>query len=237
MVETDVAYPTDVKLLYDAVRKSVDRSARAYDLVGWRQCASLKSKLTEAFQSVRVAKRYKVHPDRVLSYLDRCSMLLAKCVKTRDAVASLDRKSSWLAALEAAHREAWRHFELVWRRLVDQEKIPHHEKVFSLHAPHTRWMAKGKAGVPVELGVPLAIVESHEGLIPDWEIMWHTVDVDVAVPLAERCKRSYRTHIQISYDRGFWSPENFEALKSLIELPALPKKGKPNKKDCAMSAR
>jgi hypothetical protein len=33
------------------------------------------------------------------------------------------------------------------------ETIPHEEKVFSLFQPHTEWISKGKAGVPVELGL------------------------------------------------------------------------------------
>ena len=28
--------------------------------------------------------------------------------------------------------------------------IPHHEKVFSIFQPHTEWVMKGKAGIPVE---------------------------------------------------------------------------------------
>lgn len=34
------------------------------------------------------------------------------------------------------------------------ERVPAEENVFSLFELHTRWCAKGKAGVPVELGVP-----------------------------------------------------------------------------------
>ena len=236
VVETDVDYPTDIKLLFDATRKAVNRAvdvADAYDLGGWRQSKSLKSKLGQAFQAVRVSKRRKAYPDIVMAYLNRCGMLLAKCEETYEEVASLEPVSWRLETLAATKLEAWRHYYLVWRRLVNKEKIPHDEKVFSLHAPHTRWIKKGKAGVPVELGVPLAIVESHEGLILDWEIMWTGADVDVAEPLTKRCLTRYPTLYQISFDRGFWSPENYEALSSLINHPVLPKKGKPNKTERA----
>ena len=236
VVETDVDYPTDMKLLFDAMRKAVNRAvgvANAYDFGGWRQSKSLKSKLGQAFQAVRVSKRRKAYPDIVMAYLNRCGLLLAKCEDTRAEVVSRDPSSWRLAALEETQREARRHFHLVWRRLVNNETIPHHEKVFSLHAPHTRWIKKGKAGVPVELGVPLAIVESHEGLILDWEIMWKGTDVDVLKPLTQRCTMRYPTLNQISCDKGFWSPENYEALSNLIDHPVLPKKGKPNKTEKA----
>ena len=43
------------------------------------------------------------------------------------------------------------------RRILGGEKIPHAEKVFSIHKPHSRWISKGKAGVLPELGVPVAL--------------------------------------------------------------------------------
>lgn len=39
------------------------------------------------------------------------------------------------------------------RRVLKGECIPHEEKVFSIFEPHTEWICKGKAGVPVELGL------------------------------------------------------------------------------------
>ena len=39
------------------------------------------------------------------------------------------------------------------RRVLRGERILHDEKVFSLFQPHTEWISKGKAGVPVELGL------------------------------------------------------------------------------------
>ena len=41
------------------------------------------------------------------------------------------------------------------RRLLRGETIPNAEKVFSVFEDYTRWIAKGKAGTPVELGVPV----------------------------------------------------------------------------------
>ena len=45
-----------------------------------------------------------------------------------------------------------KHIDLLERRLLKGEKIPHSEKVFSLFEPHTKWLSKGKAGVICELG-------------------------------------------------------------------------------------
>ena len=40
------------------------------------------------------------------------------------------------------------------RRVLKGETIPASEKIFSVFEEHTRWISKGKAGRPVELGCP-----------------------------------------------------------------------------------
>ena len=67
---------------------------------------------------------------------------------------------------------ARRQMDQVERRLLQDETIPHEEKVFSIFEEHTRWISKGKAGRPVELGVPVCVIEDqyqfilhHQGLV------------------------------------------------------------------------
>ena len=43
--------------------------------------------------------------------------------------------------------------------MLQGERIPHQEKVFSIFEPHTRWICK--AGRPVELGVAVCVVEDQ----------------------------------------------------------------------------
>ena len=91
---------------------------------------------------------------------------------------------------------------------------------------HTRWIAKGKAGKKVELGVPVCVVEDGNGFVLDHEIMWEGGDTDVAVPLIRRCLKAVPELRGCSFDRGFHSPSNRKTLDGLLELNALPKKGK-----------
>ena len=73
------------------------------------------------------------------------------------------------------------------RRVLQGDKIPHGEKVFSIFEEHTRWIVKGKAGKKVELGVPVRVVEDGNGFVLDHEIMWSGGDTDVVAPLVRRC--------------------------------------------------
>ena len=84
-----------------------------------------------------------------------------------------------------------RQIDHVKRRLINNEKIPHDEKVFSLFQPHTEWICKGKAGVPVELGVRLAIVEDQYGFILNHRVMEKETDEKAAVPIIQAAKTAF----------------------------------------------
>ena len=63
------------------------------------------------------------------------------------------------------------------------EKIPHNEKVFSLFKPYTEWISKGKAGVPVELGVRVCVLEDQYQFVLHHQVMWKTTDDKVALSM------------------------------------------------------
>ncbi len=87
-----------------------------------------------------------------------------------------------------------------------RKQIAEHLKqyqLFPVFEEHTRRIAKGKAGKPAELGVPVCIVEDGGGFILDHEIMWAGGDTHVAVPLVGRCREAFPDLRACSFDRGF----------------------------------
>lgn len=121
------------------------------------------------------------------------------------------------------------HISLIERRVIHGETIPNGDKIFSIFEPHTRWISKGKAGVPVEFGLPVSIIKDQHGYILDYEVMESTSDVDVAIPLSSRAKYKYPAIKSCSFDKGYWSPSNRKALGELVALPVMPKKGRNNR--------
>ncbi len=114
----------------------------------------------------------------------------------------------------------------ILRRVLEGETIPHEEKLFSLFEPHTRWIMKGKAGKPVELGVPLTVLEDQHPFILGWHLQWQGGDVDMAVPLVAACQAQYPELRGCSFDRRFHSPANQQQLAAMLEHVALPAKGR-----------
>lgn len=128
-----------------------------------------------------------------------------------------------------AHAE--RQIGQIERRVVQGEKIPHSEKVFSIFEPHTEWISKGKAGVPVELGLKVCILEDHYGFILHHQVMERTTDDQVAVSMITESQEKFPDLKSCSFDKGFHSPSNQQALKKHLDLVVLPKKGRLNKQE------
>ena len=226
VAETDVHYPTDVSLLWDAMRcliRLTGRAATENDVPGWRQWKHLLNSVRKLFNAVRSTRR--ASPERVEAYLDRCRELVLRVEETLPALAANGASAWTIGEIEGYAAHARRQIDQVDRRLLKGETIPHDEKVFSIFEPHTRWISKGKAGCPVELGVPVCILEDEHGFVLHHEVMWEGGDVDHAVPMVEAAQSAFPDLRAVSFDRGFHSPANRVRLDGLLDCAALPKKG------------
>ena len=196
VLETDVHFPTDLNLLWDAGRKCVDLVEGLRDsghaLPGWRKIKSWRRRLKACERAasqvvyrggpnkearVKAAVRDYLSVGRDLSFKVRQS-LLGLCEQAVDA-------PRW-ERLEYFHAMIEKHLDLVDRRLLKEEKIPSHEKVFSLFEPHTEWIQKGKLRPNVELGHRLLIATDQNQLIQDYDVPVGRADVDQSLPLADR---------------------------------------------------
>ena len=241
VVETNVHYPTDTNLLYDAVRKVLGICAElsdAHGLPGWRQDAHLLRQFKKTHRRIqklrhstskdepkRQAKQEQIrqaHRD----YVDQAKALLERACRTRQQLANRPAVPLRLASLDNDLKHADRQVDHICRRVLKGETIPHAEKVFSIFEPHTEWVSKGKAGVPVELGLRVCVVEDQHGFILHHLVMQKTTDEQVAVPVTEQAKQRFPSLASISFDKGFHSPANQSRLTAIVGQAVLPRKGK-----------
>ena len=101
----------------------------------------------------------------------------------------------------------------------------------SIFEEHTEWISKGKAGVPVELGLRVCVLEYQMGFILHHKVMEHQTDDKVAVEMVESTQVNYPQLQSCSFDKGFHSVSNQKKLSSLLDELTLPKKGKWSKAD------
>jgi len=165
---------------------------------------------------------------KVEAYLALCSILVARAQVT---IAELQALEASTGKIEKYLADTVHHIDLVERRLIKKEVIPHEEKAFSIHEPHTRWISKGKAGVKAELGLPVCYLEDQHQFILHHQVLREGVDSDMIVPFVEEAQRRYPSLDSMSTDRGYWSPRNRARLDKMLKVNALPKKGGKSKAD------
>src|ERR1019366_7083391 len=163
-------------------------------------------------------------------YLEVCERCLSKAKATlamleqRGFTSEIDIVGK--IEIEGFMRHAERQIDQTRRRVIHGENIAHNEKVFSIFEPHTEWISKGKAGVAVELGVKVCILEDQHRFILHHQVMQQKTDAQVAVSMVEEAKNRFANLNVCSFDKGFHSAENQLALKEQLELAVLPRKGK-----------
>lgn len=242
VVETDVHYPTDINLLLDAGRKTVETCGRLCEDAGssdWRQSAHNVRCLQKAYRRVVRLKRSRAQdPDKRAAreaqiaqahrdYLELAEGFLARARDTRCLLAvACGVPQALLAPLDDYIAHAERQIDQVRRRVLHGERIPHAEKVFSIFQPHTEWIVKGKAGVPVELGLRVAVSEDRYRFILHHRVMRKIGDEEIAVPLVEETRERFPQIASVSMDKGFHTPANRARLAEIVPFPVLPKKGK-----------
>jgi len=107
------------------------------------------------------------------------------------------------------------------------------EKSIAWFKGRLQWISKGKAGVPVELGLRVAIVEDQHRFILHHQVMEKTTDDKVAVTLVEQTQTRFPALKAMSFDKGFHSPANQVDLRQRLETVVLPKKGRLSEADKA----
>jgi len=248
VLETNVHFPTDINLLNDAMRKVITLTAQWCDDLGmsdWRQHKFNVNHVKRSMRTAQNKKRSKAKsPEQVeknqaqviqaheeylavsQTYLDKARQTLATIdTQGLQNVLEVLRKSE----IEGFMAHADRQIDQTRRRVILGEDIPHDEKVFSIFQPHTEWISKGKAGVAVELGVKVCILEDQHQFILHHQVMQNQTDDQVTVEMVTQAQQRFPNLVACSFDKGFHSKENQIALKEHLELVVLPRKGKLSK--------
>ena len=241
VVETHVHYPTDINLLWDAMRKTIEIAAdlcQEHGLTEWRQSAYNLRQLKKLYRQAQKLKhstsqeeakreaKQAAMREAHRAYLEQAEAHLDRARSTRERLARLVLFPGMLAELDAFMLHAQRQIDQVRRRVLEGQSIAHEEKVFSLFQPHTEWISKGKAGVPVELGLRTCVVEDQYGFILHHQVMQRLTDDEIAVSIIDETKQRFDALRSVSMDKGFHSPGNKAGLSELVEVVVMPKKGR-----------
>ncbi|MDO8542841.1 MAG: ISNCY family transposase [Opitutaceae bacterium] len=244
VLETDVHFPTDLNLLWDAGRKCVDLIAKyrdqlGYALPGWRKAKDWRRRL-KTLERIASKAAHGGGPGKearlrqaVREYLSAGYDLAAKVHASLLGLCDQPVELPHWEALAYFHAMLVKHLDLVDRRLLQDEKIPAAEKIFSLFEPHTEWIQKGKQRPNVELGHRLLIATDQHELIQDYAVLEGGAEVDQSVPLADRLLQRYGAGsvASLSFDKGFTRALDRELLSLYVPTVVMPKRGRKTDAD------
>jgi len=228
VLETNVHFPTDLNLLMDAMRKIVTLTVRLCEsqgIAGWRQHAYILNKIKRHARTAQNKKRSKAKTPELVEK-NQQALMQAHQDYLQVAQSTLGKARASLAEIEDFMAHADRQIDQIHRRVILGETILHAEKVFSIFQPHTEWISKGKAGVPVELGLKVCILEDQYQFLLHHMVMEQLSDDQVAVEMVTQAKKRFPSLAVCSFDKGFHSKTNQDDLKETLEQVVLPRKGK-----------
>jgi len=236
VTEANVHFPTDYNLLWDSGRKCIDVLGHLMDsneayCKGWRKIADWRKKMknkmlilsrSTANKSKNRAQRLK---DATIDYLSTARSLLSKIDNVKQ-LNSLDLSDSAMFKSLKYYRDMlYKHIDLVERRLIKGEVIPHEEKIFSIFEPWVEWICKGKKHKPVEIGTLTFVASDQWHFAVDWWAADHQRDNQLLIPSIDRIIQSYGALSACSSDKGFFSKIDVELIE-LFDIKAyIPKKG------------
>lgn len=238
VVESNVHFPTDYNLLWDCMRKCLDIivyfTLTYPDIKGWRKLRNWQCELKNMMRKVgKISTSAGANKDQRLKeavndYLIKSRNLFTKLtLASKKLPVNNEKDLIQIMEIERFMGLMEKHIDLLERRIIKGETIPHQEKIFSIFETYTEMIKKGKQHPNVELGKNLAITTEQYHLIVDFHIMEHQRDSEIVIPLADKLLAKYSI-FQWSFDRGFYSKLNKDLLSLAIPQVVIPKKGKPN---------
>jgi len=241
VVESDVHFPTDYNLLWDCARKCMDTVAKYLkkyqNLDGWRKISNWRYEMKGLMRELGKASSSggKNKKERVVStakkYLNKAKALNKKMEEGLPSFPMNDIEDLTLnLALEHFMKLLEKHIDLVERRIIKDETIPHQEKMFSIFETYTEMIKKGKMRPNVELGKKLLITTDQYDLIIDYVLMDKEQDRDMTISLADRILARYKI-VSWSFDKGFWNKTDKQLLQMEIPEVIMPKLGKLNQEE------
>lgn len=254
VVETNIHYPTESGLIWDGLRKLISVCKNLAPLLeepGWRQASHLRKKakrLTREVARISASKSPQVKATLNAAYAE----LLTHADELLERARTLENKASRAAKRKGASLKIigfsaelshWiemtaRVCDTAYRRTQLGEKVPNEEKLFSLFEPHTQLYRRGKAGQPNQFGRLVLIYEDGAGFISHYHLMARDAsDASVACEQTKIAQERHNHAIEeASFDRGFYSKENEEALTEIIDGLCLPPSHRNQYAECMEKA-
>jgi IS5 family transposase len=247
VVETNIAYPRDSKLLADGVRvlcRTIKRAKQVVSDTGQKAAQTFRDRTRSARKQARriancarrkseAAKTEMKKAYRRLVDVAQAAIRQAQTVSEQLKTEGQQVAQRLQATLDTFVPRVEQAVNQTVRRVFNDESVPAQDKIVSLFEPHTAIIRRQKAGKPTEFGRKVWLDEVDGGIVTRWEVL------DGNPPDSEQWQPAIDHHIDlfvqppvlVSADRGLYSPDNEAyAEQQGIKRVVLPKRGRKTEK-------
>lgn len=244
VVESNIHYPTDATLLWDAVRTLTrlieDLHEKLPDGVqGFTNRTRSARRRMQAIQRMSAAERTRQQEPKYRELIRITEKVVnnARQVVEKAKAAAAGAGAGLIASLviDSLRNEITGYCKLAdrvidqsRRRVLQGEKVPSEEKIYSIFEPHTDLIKRGKAQKPVEFGHKVFLAESAQGLITDYQVLdGNPSDTGHVQSSLDRHKQTFGIPPELyATDRGFFSAENVQySEKAGVTQVSIPQRG------------
>lgn len=243
VVESEIAYPSDSKLLADGVRvlsrtlkraqgllspklsqggelfrdrtRSARNQARQIGQRARQRSQAAKEKMSQAYRRlIQISRQMISQSTTVLAQLQQ--------QRTTQTQTIIEILTTFIPRVEQA-------LDQTIRRVQNGEKVPATEKILSLFEAHTDLIRRGKPGKETEFGHKVWFDEVDGGLVTRWlRLKGNPPDESQWQPAIDHHQRLFgRPPDQASADRGVYSPDNESyATAQAVKRVILPQPGR-----------
>ncbi len=243
VVESNIHYPTDATLLWDAVRTITRLIADLHEKLpdgvqGFTNRTRSARRRMQTIQRMTAAERSQQQEPKYRELIGITEQVVnnarqvvekakAAAAGAGDLIASLGI-DSLRNEITGYCQLAERVIDQSRRRVLQGEKVPTEEKIYSIFEPHTDLIKRGKAQKPVEFGHKVFLAESAQGLITDYQVLdGNPFDADHVPSSLDRHQQTFGIPPDLyAADRGFFSAENVQSCeKGGVTQVSIPQRG------------
>ena len=217
VVQTNIAYPLDSRLLWDSIRvltRLMERSRQGLPELHFafakrtRRAKKLCYRIVMAKGPKAKHNRQKFYKD-LIKIANEVFLMAERCLnemsehpqgKTLSLYEQLDHYLSMSAVA----------IDQCERRLLKREKVPASEKILSIFEEHTDIIKRGKSQSPTEFGHKVLISTAKSGLITQYQVFRGNPDDAYMIPdiLTMHQKQYGHAPDKLCGDRRFFSLDN-----------------------------
>lgn len=216
VTESNIHYPTDSSLLWDAVRVLTRLMGEASERFGVDRFPNRTRRAKRRAMDVLNARRQR---KRIKAYRDLLKVTRETVGYAEETALQLEGKADVMAPLSAVEI---RHYVALAERVIDQterrvlhgEQVPAGEKLVSIFEEHTDIIVKDRRDTLY--GHKLTLTSGSSGLVLDWVVEdGNPADSTLVVRMIERQKDIYgKVPRQAAFDGGYTSKANLRDAKA-----------------------